>query len=109
MPGGLIGLRDSLTYIDRDDNGDMTFTDTNAGTLTLSQLGSSRGYTEDFTSATSFAVNHALSSTAVIVQVYDTGTNQLLIPDTITIDDANNVTVTISIATAVRVSVTSIN
>ncbi len=86
----------------------MTLTDANAGTLTLSQLGSARGYTEDFTSATSFAVNHALASSALIVQVWEDN-DTLIIPDTVVINDANNITVTVSPACAVRICVISIH
>ena len=38
-PGGLLGLSDSDTYLDVDANGNLTFTDTNAGTRTLKNLG----------------------------------------------------------------------
>ena len=36
-PGGLLGFTDSATYIDTD-SGDLRFTDTNAGTITLSAI-----------------------------------------------------------------------
>lgn len=102
-------LLNRATHIKKNDNDDMTLTDANAGTLTLSQFGSARGYTEDFTSATSFAVNHALASSALIVQVLNTDNDEIFIPDKVKIDDANNITVTLSPACAVRISVISIH
>lgn len=98
---------DRKTYIDRSDDKDMTFTDVNAGTLTLSQLSSTRGYTEDFTSATSFTVTHSLSSTSVIVQVYEN--DLLILPDMVTITDENTVTITVSVASAITVNIISIH
>jgi hypothetical protein len=50
-------------------------------------------YGQDFVTTTSVAVAHNLNTLNVIIQVRDTGGN-ILIPDTIIVNDANNVTVT---------------
>lgn len=42
-PGGLLGLQDGNTYIDVDGSSNMTFTDVNAGTKTLTELSSGGG------------------------------------------------------------------
>jgi hypothetical protein len=42
-PGGLLGLKDADTYIDVDGSNNMTFTDANAGTVTLSDLAAGGG------------------------------------------------------------------
>jgi len=47
---------------------------------------------DSFTSVRSHTVNHGFGTTAVIVQVKDSNDN-LIIPDNVSIDDANNVTV----------------
>ena len=42
-PGGLIGLQDANTYIDVDGSNNLTFTDVNAGTFTLTDISSGGG------------------------------------------------------------------
>lgn len=103
-PGGILGLKDENTYLDVDTSDNLTFTDANAGTLTLTQLGSARGYSEDVSSAATWNIGHSLNTTKIIVQIWKDN-DTFITPDSITIDDANNITITFNEAIAGYVNV----
>lgn len=92
-------IRDFNTIIARDSLYNMTFTDTNVGTVTLADLlggsgGYVPGYTESFTSSATWTVTHSLGSTDVIAQAWIG--NELITPDKVDITDSNTVTMTFS-------------
>jgi hypothetical protein len=64
-------------------------------------------YVESSASATSHVINHGLGQQYVNVTVVD-GSDQVIIPQSITMTDANNLTVTLSSAAAVTVIVTGV-
>jgi len=66
---------------------------------TRTYTGFSAMYSESFTGQTSVAVNHNLGQKYVAVQVFD-NTDQLVEPTSVTLTDANNLTVTFGVATS---------
>lgn len=50
---------------------------------------------------TTKSIAHSLGSTNVEVSIYDTATGETIVPDTVTRTDANNITITVSVAPAV--------
>lgn len=89
----------------------VTLTDLGSGNYQIASSGatptSAAKYMTSWTSQTSVTVNHALGTTAVIVQVYD-GSGNLVIPQNVQIVDANNVALTFGASFSGSVTVVGI-
>jgi len=68
-----------------------------SGGVTVFNAATTVNYTQSFTTQTSVVLTHNLNTTNVLVQCFD-GSSVMIIPNTTTVTDANNVTVTFSIA-----------
>jgi hypothetical protein len=97
---GKVQLSGGTTHI----NGTLGLANGGTGGTDATTARASLGAVGKYTSAanpnaTTWTVNHALNTTAVIVMVYETSSKDVVYPD-IDITDANNVTVTFAVAPA---------